>query len=918
MFDFFVSEFNFGKFFNTFLQFEWGSRENSAKVPQITWDTPQEAKDVAVYRRKDRPSKESGLPRESAIMFAHDHLELLKTMDRPVPSLATKSNRVTIKSIFKNWKREVCEIVQVEELRPQWPVTPFLKRFASSLGAKAESASFKFKKKPFPLDTSTDGAHVTLPKQELGSNDYFFEAEVDQGGGYPSTVATDLKRLVFHGDIYLCKLSILVERVGQASQTVKHFVLRDSSVESIVKDKYKNFEMENFTMSYSVCVGRKVKRKRVLPQQRFQEVIVNYGRGCTSLFHLTVSDDAAFGTDFLKPGATPVLAVRDGLAFFNRLKFHDAHFVQTRHRFVWGGKLRFVDFPENKTTELDVFATTSRQCPVGKEHLKEGDIKHLEKVTLFWGDQLGCSILTSKMMRNMVNEGVQKGDFIPLCLCFGISKGMTTVDGESDLMRLVAANTSQIVVNFCVGGVWSVAFLSRLEAHKRAVLLVPRDVDKYSEISERVIGAQMSGTLLCGENTNYIMGRRSPTNFVGIIMTHVYRQVGLVVRNANDALQANLSTALSDTLGAFGYSISFVVEASVLLNLIPKPWAASNACDVDVLPFGEHQKSIFDWEGNEKLDFYLVLIGVAEKAELARADAFERAKKAGTPVFVLHRDSKGAYSGYLPKASERERILRALLDQRRSATFLLQLEVECDNAIETRGMSKGARPEEIQLAVIPTERRRVKEIEHDDTKKKAGTSKDRQKTKSKQVSSPETPLSKSVEKKAPEAPLNKSVEKKAPEAPLSKSVEKKDCDTRKTVVKKKKAKKEKRTPPTVDAIKLPKYFKEDPDWQKMLGILNSINSEEAVATPVETDMDKCGFCFKEDFDLLRCSRCKVATYCTEKCGQKDARNHEKECREAQNASWFQKAVWKARQSAEPVVLKGEAGGAFASRRGSKS
>jgi hypothetical protein len=119
-------------------------------------------------------------------------------------------------------------------------------------------------------------------------------------------------------------------------------------------------------------------------------------------------------------------------------------------------------------------------------------------------------------------------------------------------------------------------------------------------------------------------------------------------------------------------------------------------------------------------------------------------------------------------------------------------------------------------------------------------------------------------------------------------------------------------PPTPPAA-TPLTFGDDPNWSQMLDILSALekktkspsSSAEPAATGAayeEEPMDKCGFCFLDDFDLPRCGRCGVFNYCSEKCLQQDERNHEKDCKEAQRDEEWNEILRKTKQEAGPVTL----------------
>ena len=104
----------------------------------------------------------------------------------------------------------------------------------------------------------------------------------------------------------------------------------------------------------------------------------------------------------------------------------------------------------------------------------------------------------------------------------------------------------------------------------------------------------------------------------------------------------------------------------------------------------------------------------------------------------------------------------------------------------------------------------------------------------------------------------------------------------------------------------PMKLGDDKEWAKMQKILDELKAksdEMAAESEGEETMDKCGFCFKEDFDMMRCGRCGVYTYCSEKCARQNLRNHDKECREARNDSDWNRALREVRSRIGPVVLR---------------
>merc|ERR1712037_881635 len=92
----------------------------------------------------------------------------------------------------------------------------------------------------------------------------------------------------------------------------------------------------------------------------------------------------------------------------------------------------------------------------------------------------------------------------------------------------------------------------------------------------------------------------------------------------------------------------------------------------------------------------------------------------------------------------------------------------------------------------------------------------------------------------------------------------------------------------------PVKLRDDKDWEKIRKVLDEMKAraDEMAKHEAEAEdtLDKCGFCFKEDFDMMRCGRCGVFAYCSEKCARQNARNHDKECREARSESVWNRAL----------------------------
>ena len=105
----------------------------------------------------------------------------------------------------------------------------------------------------------------------------------------------------------------------------------------------------------------------------------------------------------------------------------------------------------------------------------------------------------------------------------------------------------------------------------------------------------------------------------------------------------------------------------------------------------------------------------------------------------------------------------------------------------------------------------------------------------------------------------------------------------------------------------PVLIGDDPDWEKVNRVWEELRAQCDEMSEEEDVLDKCAFCFKEDFDMPRCGRCKVFAYCDEKCARQNARNHERECREAREDSKWNRALRELRSQIGPVVLRPEAG-----------
>ena len=123
---------------------------------------------------------------------------------------------------------------------------------------------------------------------------HFFQATVEEeGGGYPTTIATNESRIIFKGNLYICKVTIVANKGEGGRQVVRHFVPRDYTLKKVV-DHHKNFGLDRTKMVYSVMpwkssqYAKDVVAMSVYPDDTFSWVINTLGIGCDRLFHLKV------------------------------------------------------------------------------------------------------------------------------------------------------------------------------------------------------------------------------------------------------------------------------------------------------------------------------------------------------------------------------------------------------------------------------------------------------------------------------------------------------------------------------------------------------------------------------------------------------------------------------------------------------
>ena len=122
----------------------------------------------------------------------------------------------------------------------------------------------------------------------------FFQATLEEdGGGYPTSIATNESRIIFKGNLYICKMTIDANKGEGGSQVVRHFVPRDYTLKKVVVDHHKNFGLDRTEMMYSVIRWNASSEQFVFmtfvhPEDTISGVINDIGYGCDRLFHLMV------------------------------------------------------------------------------------------------------------------------------------------------------------------------------------------------------------------------------------------------------------------------------------------------------------------------------------------------------------------------------------------------------------------------------------------------------------------------------------------------------------------------------------------------------------------------------------------------------------------------------------------------------
>ena len=116
---------------------------------------------------------------------------------------------------------------------------------------------------------------------------------MEEKGMNPS-VATDENRIMFRGNLYICKLTIVINS-HEGRRVFRHFVPRDYTVKKVVVDHHKNFGLDRMVMVYSVRPWKAaedsgIRESRALPENTFSQLINELGYGCDKLFHLKVTN----------------------------------------------------------------------------------------------------------------------------------------------------------------------------------------------------------------------------------------------------------------------------------------------------------------------------------------------------------------------------------------------------------------------------------------------------------------------------------------------------------------------------------------------------------------------------------------------------------------------------------------------------
>ena len=105
----------------------------------------------------------------------------------------------------------------------------------------------------------------------------------EKEGGCPPTpsVATDENRILFRGNLYICKLTIVVNS-HEGRRVFRHFVPRDYKVKKVVVDHHKKFGLDRMVMVYSVRPWKAaedsgIREIHALPENTFSELINELG-----------------------------------------------------------------------------------------------------------------------------------------------------------------------------------------------------------------------------------------------------------------------------------------------------------------------------------------------------------------------------------------------------------------------------------------------------------------------------------------------------------------------------------------------------------------------------------------------------------------------------------------------------------------
>ena len=574
---------------------------------------------------------------------------------------------------------------------------------------------------------------------------------------------------------------------------------------------------------------------------------------------------------------------------------HGNHFLgDISHKLVWSGKLSLVDFPESCTTQMEVVISFSdacwRLCRLGTKKMLRDDFEGLKRDTQFWGKYLGGVANFDDAGKKIEEHSDMFDEIKHDCVFLCVSLGRMGMVAMQNIAELSAGKKKGFhilaVVPFFYDCYWTAAFLvAEAPANNKILprLAMPRNKRLASKFLDRI--TTMSGTLVCGENAQEAL--KQGVNFLGRVQTswpsHAKEEaveISILLKSASllRSSPSLVTSRQSEERRSPMYCTSCLVEGHLVRSLVAQPWNLVNVVDID---FSDEEVKkevdIFDRERFEGVEINLVLINVESRREMLKL------KPNSNPyILLIRRDVKGKWCGYFPSPSEMQNLIKAFIIERRSAVFN-RLVFDSDEgtvvADDEEGMSTGLKREDIVYAEVPEDLRQGSAT----ISKPFKASGESKKVEPNKVPQSAAETSKKGKKK-----------KKQHQKVMAEGTESKGATAA--------------SAPAPDPLKLG----DDKDWAKMRKLLDAlkVKCDEMSESRVEA-MDKCAFCFKEDFDMLRCARCGVFSYCSKKCARQNARNHDKECREARNESVWNTALKKARACTAPVVLGFESSGAAA-------